>query len=142
MLNQIRSIIFALSLTIVHNSSAATVTTVPAAEASCAICLSPLGKLLLVLEPCTHAFDRACIIHWLKTKNTCPICRTPTTNSPITPATPSIGASREMSSDDDYYSSFSSDDELDELFDSFSLNNRRGRKEYCKKIIRQRRNKQ
>ena len=43
---------------------------------TCNICLDnfELGNKLLVLE-CNHEFHDNCIITWLKTNNTCPVCR-------------------------------------------------------------------
>ena len=43
---------------------------------TCNICLEnfEVGNVLLILE-CSHEFHEKCIITWLKTNNTCPICR-------------------------------------------------------------------
>jgi len=43
---------------------------------TCNICLDnfEIGNLLRILE-CNHEFHENCIITWLKTNNTCPVCR-------------------------------------------------------------------
>jgi hypothetical protein len=45
-------------------------------DITCNICLEgfQLGNILRVLE-CKHEFHENCIITWLKSRNTCPICR-------------------------------------------------------------------
>ena len=44
----------------------------------CPICLSEfeVGQEVILLPQCTHRFHHSCIIEWLKTNRTCPICRT------------------------------------------------------------------
>lgn len=46
----------------------------------CVICLEDIEKegecaLLLLKMPCLHVFHEECIIRWLKTSHSCPICR-------------------------------------------------------------------
>jgi hypothetical protein len=45
-------------------------------DITCNICLEgfQLGNILRVLE-CNHEFHENCIITWLKSRNTCPVCR-------------------------------------------------------------------
>ena len=45
-------------------------------DITCNICLEGfvLGNILRILE-CQHAFHENCIITWLKSRNTCPVCR-------------------------------------------------------------------
>ena len=45
-------------------------------DMTCNICLEGFtqGNILRVLE-CKHEFHEKCIVTWLKTKNTCPVCR-------------------------------------------------------------------
>jgi len=45
-------------------------------QPSCSICYDDfeLDKEVTVL-PCNHAFDKDCIVTWLKLHNTCPVCR-------------------------------------------------------------------
>jgi len=45
-------------------------------ESECYICLEKCkdGKDSCEL-PCKHAFDRACLTHWLKDHDSCPVCR-------------------------------------------------------------------
>ena len=44
---------------------------------SCSVCLKKfkLGGDATMLAPCKHFFHDLCIIQWLKTHNTCPLCR-------------------------------------------------------------------
>lgn len=46
----------------------------------CGICCESLsnGEIIRHLPKCTHTFHTGCIKRWLKNKNTCPLCRTPT----------------------------------------------------------------
>ena len=46
-------------------------------NADCYICLEKCkdGEESCQL-PCGHAFDKACIEQWIKTNNSCPVCRT------------------------------------------------------------------
>lgn len=43
---------------------------------NCTICLErlPIG-MLVTRMPCTHFFHKNCIVQWLDTSNSCPICR-------------------------------------------------------------------
>lgn len=43
----------------------------------CSICFNSLtaGTPVIVLPGCEHVFDKDCILFWLKTKPTCPLCR-------------------------------------------------------------------
>ena len=46
----------------------------------CSICLTDLNKLEnknieLIKLKCGHKFDKECIMKWLNTHNTCPLCR-------------------------------------------------------------------
>lgn len=41
---------------------------------SCTICSQKYSKPIMI-EQCGHLFCGACILEWLKTKNTCPLCR-------------------------------------------------------------------
>ena len=45
-------------------------------DITCNICLEgfEIGNILRVLE-CKHEFHETCIITWLKSRNTCPVCR-------------------------------------------------------------------
>ena len=45
-------------------------------DITCNICLESfsVGNIVRVLE-CKHEFHENCIITWLKTRNTCPVCR-------------------------------------------------------------------
>ncbi len=43
---------------------------------SCCICLSEIKKgKNTILLPCKHMFHSKCITDWLKSNNTCPMCR-------------------------------------------------------------------
>lgn len=43
---------------------------------NCPVCLKEFSKEEIVTEmPCCHAFHKECIIPWLTTINTCPVCR-------------------------------------------------------------------
>mmetsp|Transcript_43382 Transcript_43382/g.38622 ORF Transcript_43382/g.38622 Transcript_43382/m.38622 type:complete len:159 (-) Transcript_43382:71-547(-) len=44
---------------------------------SCSVCLKKfkLGGDATMLDPCKHFFHDLCIIQWLKSNNTCPLCR-------------------------------------------------------------------
>ncbi|WVZ54843.1 hypothetical protein U9M48_005587 [Paspalum notatum var. saurae] len=44
---------------------------------SCVICVTPYeaGDPCSVLPACTHSFHTHCILQWLRTKRTCPLCR-------------------------------------------------------------------
>ncbi|XP_021912763.1 RING finger protein 141-like [Carica papaya] len=45
-------------------------------EGPCAICLDGFGSAKELIDmPCRHIFHESCIFSWLKTKNTCPLCR-------------------------------------------------------------------
>ncbi|XP_021903826.1 E3 ubiquitin-protein ligase MBR2-like [Carica papaya] len=47
-----------------------------AIEGPCAICLEDfLSAKELIDMPCCHMFHESCIFSWLKTKNSCPLCR-------------------------------------------------------------------
>ena len=43
----------------------------------CSICLEnfEIGNENVVKLQCEHKFDRDCITQWLKTSNSCPLCR-------------------------------------------------------------------
>ncbi|XP_021902538.1 E3 ubiquitin-protein ligase synoviolin B-like [Carica papaya] len=42
----------------------------------CTVCLDQLsGAKELIDMPCHHVFHEACILRWLETKNSCPLCR-------------------------------------------------------------------
>ena len=41
----------------------------------CAICLTEMPSQHKLTE-CGHHFDQECLYHWLKTNDTCPLCRT------------------------------------------------------------------
>ncbi|KAL6055693.1 E3 ubiquitin-protein ligase RNF43 [Balamuthia mandrillaris] len=63
------------------SSSSSSSTTSNSAEADehrkqCIICLSDFeeGETLRTL-PCLHVYHQACIDHWLRSRNTCPICK-------------------------------------------------------------------
>lgn len=49
---------------------------IDAANRECCVCLEPveLGKVVIRL-PCAHIFHRTCILQWLQTHCTCPVCR-------------------------------------------------------------------
>lgn len=51
------------------------------AEQTCSVCLTELadGDMVRVLMVCTHCFHTACIEPWLRERDTCPLCRAPTT---------------------------------------------------------------
>jgi hypothetical protein len=43
----------------------------------CSICLEPIKKKGVTLKcNVSHTFHKKCILKWLKTNNTCPLCRT------------------------------------------------------------------
>ncbi|KAI1214915.1 SNF2 family N-terminal domain-containing protein [Annulohypoxylon truncatum] len=44
------------------------------AEEVCVICQCPFA--LGVLTPCGHQFCKECILHWFRTKRSCPVCKT------------------------------------------------------------------
>ena len=44
-------------------------------ECGCPICYTDFNKDSAVLLPCNHAFHKACLLQWLQTKFSCPICR-------------------------------------------------------------------
>ena len=43
----------------------------------CSICLDPLRDATLLRMPCArnHIFHKICLLAWLETKNSCPVCR-------------------------------------------------------------------
>ena len=42
----------------------------------CAICTEPFtGTKAIVRMECTHEYHALCLEHWLKMKNSCPVCR-------------------------------------------------------------------
>ncbi len=41
----------------------------------CSICLDPSTSVDLTLNICKHSFHCSCILKWMKTNNTCPLCR-------------------------------------------------------------------
>jgi hypothetical protein len=43
----------------------------------CAICLSEVNQTQGFQSACGHAFHHSCMITWLSTKNSCPVCRYP-----------------------------------------------------------------
>jgi E3 ubiquitin-protein ligase RNF115/126 len=49
---------------------------IPPEKKNCVICLNDFekGHKAMIL-PCTHLFHSSCIKDWLKTQNTCPICK-------------------------------------------------------------------
>lgn len=44
-------------------------------EVICPICIEPLSDPRAL--PCAHVFDHACVERWIRSNNSCPICRTP-----------------------------------------------------------------
>jgi hypothetical protein len=47
-------------------------------EDDCCICMDAMKKNTLVrILPCTHTFHSRCVDKWLKTNNSCPICKRP-----------------------------------------------------------------
>jgi hypothetical protein len=42
----------------------------------CSVCLNKTNDLNSVKLNCGHIFHKSCISKWIKTKNTCPLCRT------------------------------------------------------------------
>ena len=45
-------------------------------EQSCNVCLENFNKGQITMQlDCGHYFHEKCIIHWLKMRNTCPVCR-------------------------------------------------------------------
>lgn len=42
---------------------------------TCSICLKVFVKNETVTLPCKHCFHRVCIVPWLQTTNSCPVCR-------------------------------------------------------------------
>jgi len=46
-------------------------------EADCNICLEKVGNNgnKSCELPCGHAFDKSCLVQWLKEKDSCPVCR-------------------------------------------------------------------
>lgn len=51
-------------------------------EKDCAICKEQFtlhpeddGELIIVTLPCDHPFHEDCILPWLKSSGTCPVCR-------------------------------------------------------------------
>jgi len=66
----------------------------------CSICFDnfQVGANNVVSLPCSHAFDRGCVVQWLAQHNTCPICRyeLPTLDSEVEDSMeeyPSVSAS-------------------------------------------------
>ncbi|XP_066334306.1 RING-H2 finger protein ATL79-like [Miscanthus floridulus] len=51
------------------------------AEQTCSVCLSELadGDIVRVLIACRHCFHTACVEPWLHERDTCALCRAPTT---------------------------------------------------------------
>lgn len=43
----------------------------------CSICLNDVKANEQYKSQCGHTFHHACMIHWLSTKNSCPVCRFP-----------------------------------------------------------------
>ena len=45
-------------------------------EEDCVICMEPMKKNTLARTlPCMHAFHSRCVDKWLKSNNSCPICK-------------------------------------------------------------------
>ena len=54
----------------------------PLLEKDCAVCKEQFtlhpedhGELIIVTLPCNHPFHQDCIVPWLKSSGTCPVCR-------------------------------------------------------------------
>ncbi|KAG2343393.1 hypothetical protein BDR05DRAFT_962902 [Suillus weaverae] len=64
-------------------------------ETRCPICLDDYGHddPVTKLVECTHWLHKTCLEQWLKTANTCPVCRKKVANSPKCPYKASIMAS-------------------------------------------------
>lgn len=41
---------------------------------SCAVCLDIDNKIMIKFA-CSHSYHKDCIVEWLKSNKTCPICR-------------------------------------------------------------------
>ena len=61
-------------------------------QSDCYICLEKCkdGKDSCEL-PCKHAFDRACLVNWLKDHDSCPVCRVKLDQNRPRPAQPQAG---------------------------------------------------
>ncbi|CAN0871659.1 E3 ubiquitin-protein ligase RING1-like [Linum grandiflorum] len=46
-----------------------------AEEDCCTICLGEMGGGRVIKLECKHVFHQSCLINWLKTSKTCPLCR-------------------------------------------------------------------
>jgi hypothetical protein len=43
---------------------------------NCPICIDIIEKEIIFITTCEHIFHNECILSWLKSNNTCPLCRT------------------------------------------------------------------
>ncbi|XP_042425677.1 RING-H2 finger protein ATL70-like [Zingiber officinale] len=69
------------------------------AASSCSICLSDLkeGEVLRELPECGHSFHLQCVDPWLRSRPTCPLCRTSPLPSPMpTPLAEAIPLARQL----------------------------------------------
>ncbi|XP_074576263.1 RING-H2 finger protein ATL70-like [Curcuma longa] len=68
------------------------------AASSCSICLSDFkeGEVLRALTECGHSFHLQCVDPWLRSRPTCPLCRTSPLPSPMpTPLAEAIPLARQ-----------------------------------------------
>ncbi|KAI8800701.1 hypothetical protein BJ742DRAFT_840472 [Cladochytrium replicatum] len=47
----------------------------PGMDKECPICVEPFENLVAKQLPCKHRFHGGCVVPWLNSHNTCPICR-------------------------------------------------------------------